>query len=400
MKKLYYENQYIKDFKAEIVDIKEKDGMFHVVLDETAFFPGGGGQHCDKGTIDKYNVIDVYEDDGVVYHVVDKKPLKIHKVPCSIDWANRFDGMQQHLGQHVLSGCFYELFNANTFGFHLGREICTVDIEGQLDDEKIRAAEQKANEVIFNNHKVIFTFPTKSELKKLRLRRALPNTNEEIRVVEIEDLDLNACCGVHPSSTLELQMIKIKRWEKHKQGVRIEFVAGKRAIENAFEKDRFAKNICTYLKCGEQDAVNTIKKLSDNVKELVDSNKKLLVDIGEYKIKEMMDSATKFGDITVVKVIYEDGDVKQANKILTKLVENENTMALFAVRAGERANLMFACSKNLKQVNMSDLLKDAISLIDGKGGGSPVAAQGAGKNNSNLDSAMDYAFMRVKNTLS
>lgn len=399
MKKLYYENQYIKDFKAEILDIKEKAGMFHVVLDETAFFPGGGGQHCDRGVIDKYNVIDVYEEDGVVYHVVDKKPLKIHKVPCSIDWANRFDGMQQHLGQHVLSGCFFDLFNANTFGFHLGKEICTVDIEGQLDEEKIRLAEQKANDVIFNNHKVMFTFPTKSELKKLKLRRALPNTKEEIRVVEIEDLDLNACCGVHPSSTLELQMIKIRRWEKHKQGVRIEFVAGKRAIENSFEKDRFAKDICTYLKCGEQDAVNTIKKLSDNVKELADSNKKLLVDIGDYKIKEMLDSANKFGDVTVIKSIYDNGDVKQANKILTKLVENENTIALFAVRAGERVNLMFACSKNLKVVNMSDLLKDAISLIDGKGGGSPTSAQGAGKNNSNLDSAMDYAFMKVKNAL-
>lgn len=399
-KKLYYENQYIKEFKAEILDIKEKDGKFHVVLDETAFFPGGGGQHCDKGNIDVHKVLDVYEEDGVIYHVVDKKPIKIHKVPCSIDWANRFDGMQQHLGQHVLSGCFFDLFNANTFGFHLGKEICTVDIEGPMDEEKIRTAEKMANEVIFNNLKVEFSFPTKSELKKLKLRRALPNTNEEIRIVNIVDLDLNACCGVHPSSTLELQMIKIKRWEKHKQGVRIEYVAGKRAVDNAFEKDAFASNICKFLKCGEQDAINSINKLNDNLKDAIDRNKKMEAEVGEYKIKEMIDSANKFGDIKVIKQIHENGDFKYINRLVGKLVEEENLIVLFAVTSPERANLIFACSKDLKVLNMSDLLKDAISLIDGKGGGSLFAAQGAGKNNSNLVSAMDYAFMKVKNSLS
>jgi len=198
MEKIYYKDQYIKDFVAELERVEEKDGKFHVVLDKTAFFPGGGGQFCDLGTIENGKVIDAYEEDGVIYHVLEKKPIKIHKLKCSIDWDRRRDGMDQHLGQHVLSGCFYKIFNANTVAFHMGREICTVDIEGILEEDKIREAEKAANLIIGDNLKVEFLTPDKRELKKMGLRRALPNTNEEIRVVKIDDLDINACCGVHP----------------------------------------------------------------------------------------------------------------------------------------------------------------------------------------------------------
>jgi len=121
MEKLYYDNQYLKEFTAEIVDIKEIENTFHVILDKTAFFPGGGGQCCDLGNLGDQKIIDVYETDGIIYHVVEKKPIKIHKVKCEIDWDRRSDYMHQHLGQHVLSGAFYNLFNANTFGIHLGQ---------------------------------------------------------------------------------------------------------------------------------------------------------------------------------------------------------------------------------------------------------------------------------------
>ena len=199
MEKLYYENQYIKDFVAEIEEIKEENGRFHIVLDKTAFFPGGGGQGSDRGKIDNYQVIDVYEKEGIVYHVTEKKPVKIHRVKCSIDWNRRFDGMQQHLAQHVLSGCFYTLFNANTVSIHLGEKISTVDIEGSLTEMQIREAEKLANEKIGEAISVEVLIPSKKELKKLKIRRALPNTDDEIRILKIGDLDINACCGVHPN---------------------------------------------------------------------------------------------------------------------------------------------------------------------------------------------------------
>lgn len=395
MKKLYYENQYLKEFVAELERVEEKDGKFHVVLNETAFFPGGGGQFCDLGFIEGEKVIDVYEEDGVIYHVLDKKPIKLHKLKCSIDWDRRRDGMDQHLGQHVLSGCFFKLFNANTVGFHMGREICTVDIEGILEEEKIREAEKAANDIISENIEVEFLVPERKELKKMGLRRALPNTNEEIRIVKIGDLDINACCGVHPSSTLELRMIKVRRWEKHKGATRIEYVAGKRAVEDSFKKDRFTTSICRYLNCSEDEAINGIKNLNDKLKEALDKNKKLSEDVATYQVKEMIELGDKIGDITIVKKIYENEDIKQVNKVVAKIIENSNTVALMAVKSGERANLIFAASKDFKGISMNELLKDAITLIDGKGGGSQYQAQGGGKNNNNLEAALDYASSKI-----
>lgn len=396
MEKLYYEDQYIRDFVAELERVEEKDGKFHVVLNRTAFFPGGGGQFCDLGTIENEKVIDVYEEDGVTYHVLEKKPIKLHKLKCSIDWERRRDSMDQHLGQHVLSGCFYKIFNANTVGFHMGREICTVDIEGFLDEEKIREAEKAANDVIGENIKVEILVPEKRELKKLGLRRALPNTNEAIRVVKIGDLDINACCGVHPSSTLELRMIKIRRFEKHKGATRIEYVAGKRAVDDSFKKDRFTTTVCRFLNASEDEAINGIKNLNEKLKEALDKNKKLSEDVAAYQVKEMIELGQKLGNITVVKKIYDNEDVKQVNKVVAKVVENTNTLALMAVKAGDRANIIFAASKDFKGISMNELLKDAITLIDGKGGGSAYLAQGAGKNNNNLESALDYAVSKIK----
>lgn len=399
MIKIYYENKYMREFTAEIVDILEIDGKFHITLDKTAFFPGGGGQHCDTGYIDNNAVIDVYEKNEVVYHVLEKKPIKIHKVKCVIDWERRLDGMHQHLGQHVLSGSFFNLFNANTFAIHLGSDVSTVDIYGVLTEEQVRAAEKLANKVIRDNLSVDSFVPSKSELKKLTLRRALPNTEEDIRIVKIGDFDINACCGLHPSSTQELRLIKIKKFEKHKEGTRIEFLAGERAVADSFKKDEFQNSICNYLNCNENEAINGIKNLNASLKEANELNKKLNILLAKYQVKEILDNAEVINGIKIVKQIYDDQDLKYISNLTSKLTENSNTIALMAVKLGERANLIFSCSKDVKDIKMNDLLKDAISLIDGKGGGSPFQAQGAGKNNSNLESVIDYAFSKVSQHL-
>lgn len=190
MEKLYYKDQYLKEITAEITNIIENNGQYHIALDKTIFFPGGGGQHCDLGYIDNHKLIDVYEKDGEIYHVTETKAIKIHKVKCKIDWDRRLDGMQQHLGQHILSGCFFTLFNANTVSVHVGKEISTVDIQGIISEEAIRKAEEMANEVIKENINVEFLTPSKRELKKIKIRRDLPNTNEQIRIVKIGDLDI------------------------------------------------------------------------------------------------------------------------------------------------------------------------------------------------------------------
>lgn len=397
MEKLYYDDPYLRDFTAEIVNIEEHLGKFRVTLDKTAFFPGGGGQSCDTGMIGDHKVIDVYEENDIVYHIVEKKPIKIHNVKCNIDSERRTDGMCQHLGQHILSGCFFNLFNANTFAIHLGADVSTVDIYGVLTEEQIRTAERLANKVIGDALKVESFIPTKSELKKITLRRALPNTKEDIRIVKIgDDFDINACCGLHPKSTLDLRLIKIKKFEKHKEGTRIEFLSGNRAVEDSYKKDEFQNSICKYLNCNENEAVNGIKNLNNNLKEANEINKSLNITLANYQVKELIDNAETVGEFKIIKSIFDNENLKYINNLTSKLVETPNTITLMAIKSEDKVNLIFACTKGIKEIKVNEVLKDAISLIDGKGGGSPFMAQGAGKNNANLDGALDYAFNKIK----
>jgi len=396
MEKLYYKDQYIKDFTAEIEEIIPKDGKYHIVLDKTAFFPGGGGQQCDLGTIDVHEVIDVYEENSKVYHVVEKKPIKIHKVKCSIDWNRREDGMNQHFAQHVLSGCFYTKFKANTVCVHFGKDISTVDIEGILTPDQIREVEAYANEIIRDALPLEILTPSKKELKKIWIRRDLPNTDEQIRIVKIGDLDTNACCGIHPKSTLDLRMIKIKRWEKNKGATRIEFLAGQRAIDNMLKRDSYLNDICKYLSCGEEEAIKGIKNLHDKLEETLSTNKKIEDIIKDYEVKELINNATKVKNISIVIKTYENENLKYISKVADKLTKEENIVALLGVKNEDKVNLIFTCSKNLQNLNMNTLLKDAITLVDGKGGGSPILAQGGGRNNGNLETALNYAFNKIE----
>ncbi len=405
MNKLFYEDTYIREFTADVIESKEKDGNFHITLDKTAFFPGGGGQFCDLGKIDNCEVTKVYEENGVIYHVLKHKPKNNRNLKCSIDWERRQDGMHQHLGQHVLSGCFFKLFNANTVSFHLGNDVSTVDIKGHLDEEKIRIAEQYANKVIAENIQVQSFLPQESELKQLNLRRDLPKTNEDIRVVKVGELDINACCGVHPDNTQELRMIKIKAWEKHKEGTRIEFLCGERAIEDTLKKVNVLTEICRYLSSNDEDAIKCIKNLSQQLKASLDENKRISDEIISYEMKALIEKAENIGAYFVIKYIYENRNVKQLSKLATKLAAENDTIALLAVKNGEKANLIFASSKNIKGISMKELLKDILPLIEGSGGGSDYLAQGSGRATHvesgmcQVSSAIDMASSKIANYL-
>ena len=396
MEKLYYKDQYIKEFTSEIVEVIEKGGKFHLVLDKTAFFPGGGGQFCDLGTIDVHNVIDVYEENCKVYHVVEKKPIKIHKVKCSIDWMRREDGMHQHFAQHVLSGCFYTKFKANTVAFHLGKEISTVDIQGVLTTEQIREIESYANEIIGENIYLETLTPSKKELKKIWIRRDLPDTAEEIRIVKIGDLDSNACCGVHPKSTLDLRLIKIRKWEKNRGATRIEFLAGNRAIKYILNRDLYLTDICRYLNSNEEEAITSVKNLHEKIEAELSQKRKLEEVVARYEINEMIENSVKVNDISIVTKIYENQNTKYISKVASKIAEEENAIALIGLKSNDTVNLVFACSCSLQNISMNSILKDTMTLVDGRGGGSSVLAQGGGRNNGNLEVALDYALNKIK----
>ena len=394
--KLFYKDQYIKEFEGKVLEVTERQGKFHVFLDKTAFFPGGGGQSSDLGTLDGKEVIDVVEEGDKIAHILNEKIEEGKVVKGIIDWKRRQDGMQQHLAQHVLSGCFFSMFNANTAGIHLGHDVSTVDIIGNISEDMIRKAERRANEVIKENHKVNFIMTDREKAQAMGLRRDLATDDNTIRVVQIEDLDINACCGVHPSHTLELQMIKIKGWLSHKGNTRIEFLAGDRAVTYVLVRDNMLDEICKKLNTADNEVINRINNLNNDYAEALEEKKKLKAELSKYEVQNLIDSAEKCGDFIIINKIYENEDMKYLNKLAGSLTEEDNRVVLFAVKGEDKANLLFAVSKNLKEKNMGALVKETLALIDGRGGGSPLIAQGGGKNVANLERAMEYALEKVK----
>ena len=396
MEKLFYVDSYIKNFTAEIEEVNEIDSKYHILLDKTAFFPGGGGQYCDLGTIDNIRVLDVYEEKDKIYHVLEKKPNKIHKVKCEIDWDRREYGMQHHFGQHVISACFNNEYKAKTVGFHLGQDVSTVDIEGFFKEEDILKIENMCNEIIRENIGVEFLNINKKEAKKLKIKEDLSKLSNDIRVVKIGDIDINLCCGVHVKNTLDLRVIKIKKFEKYKKATRIEFLCGTKAIEDMLKRDNYLNKICKLLSSNEEDAYKGIENLNNKLNEVNKENRRLEDVISNYEIKEMIENAESINNMNIIVKTYENKSMNYINKIANKISEKDNNIGLFALVNNEKLNVLFTCSKNLVNLDMNLLLKDAIKLVDGKGGGSKILAQGGGKNNGNLDSLFDYVKMKLK----
>lgn len=380
MEKLYYIDQYLKEFEAKIIDVKKIDDKFHIALDKTAFFPGGGGQCCDIGELNGINVLDVYEENREIYHVISQDISDSTIVKGKIDWDRREDGMHQHLAQHVLSGCFFKLFNSNTLSIHLGKDISTVDIIGHLTEEQVRRTEKMANDIIRENILVESLVPNEKELENMNLRRDLPNTEEEIRVVKIGDLDINACCGVHPKRTLDLKLIKIKKYEKNKNNTRIEFLSGERAVKDSLYKDKMLKDICNYLSSNEEEALNSIKNLKSNIDALSNEKRKLEEELINYEIENILSNSSKENDLTIITKIFNERSIDYIRKLANKIGDRSNIICLFATINNNKTNILFSCSKDLEQVNMGKLLKESIKEINGKGGGSKILAQGSGEN--------------------
>ncbi|GAI24926.1 unnamed protein product, partial [marine sediment metagenome] len=239
-KRLYYEDSYLKEFRAKVLKKIKIDNRLAVVLDETAFYPTSGGQPYDKGVIQDVPVVEVVEEGDEIIHIL-KEELKEKinsEVVGKIDWKRRFDHMQQHLGQHILSGALMKLWGVETVSFHLGEEVCTLDIaKEKLTEEEAKKAEECTNEIIFDNRPVKCYFVEgEEELERSNLRK-VPEKTGKIRIIEVEDFDLSACGGTHCQATGEVGMIKITKWEKRGEKIRLEFICGRRAWKDYFWKN-------------------------------------------------------------------------------------------------------------------------------------------------------------------
>ena len=228
-RKLYYENCHIAEFSATVTDCCQTEKGFYVTLDATAFYPEGGGQACDLGTLDSAAVLDVREQEDAVVHLCDRALPIGSTVTGKLDWERRFDLMQQHTGEHIVSGIIHRMYGWHNVGFHVGADTVTIDFDGPIPREELAAIELEANSAVWQNLPVQSTYPSPEALPTIpyRSKKALP---WPVRVVEVPGFDLCACCGVHVARTGEIGMIKLLSCVKFHQGVRIEMACGKRAF--------------------------------------------------------------------------------------------------------------------------------------------------------------------------
>ena len=261
-RKLYYEDQYIRRFSAEVVSLTEFHGKNAVVLNETAFFPEGGGQSSDRGTIGSAVVDDVQIEDDVIYHIVASPDgLSVGSaVECEIDWEKRFSDMQQHSAEHIFSGIIHSLFGFENVGFHLGDTVVTLDFSSVLDHEMLEKVELLVNRTIWENHSIRAYFPTEEELKGLSFR-SKKEIREALRLVEIEGVDLCACCAPHVRMTGEIGVAKIVGAEKIRGGTRISILCGDRGFADICEKMRQNKSISVLLSEKENETFKAVSKL-------------------------------------------------------------------------------------------------------------------------------------------
>ena len=394
-KRLYYQNSYLKEFRAKVLKKIKIDNQPAVVLDETAFYPTSGGQPYDKGLIQNIPVVEILEDNNEIIHIL-KEELK-EKINCEvvgkIDWKRRFDHMQQHLGQHILSGALMKLWSVETVSFHLGEEVCTLDIaKEKLSEEEAKKAEECANEIIFDNRPVKCYFVEgEEELKGLNLRK-VPEKTGKIRIIEVEDFDFSACGGTHCRATGEVGMIKITKWEKRGEKIRLEFICGRRAWKDYFWKNELIKDISNKLTIKDSELGEAIDRMLEERKELWKELKEFKEKLQEYKAKRLIDeSSLKDNRIKIINKVFEENNFQEVRGLAQKIINlDDSVIVLFGVKS-EGAKILFACSRVLKY-DMNGLIREVGKFIEGRGGGAPNFAQAGGKRAEGIEDALNFAL--------
>ncbi|MCA1030210.1 DHHA1 domain-containing protein [Bacillus timonensis] len=367
--KLFYKYPMIHNWKTIILETLPKDDFVLIKLAETAFYPEGGGQPSDYGTIDGQLVLDVIEtENGDIYHKLASSPT-FKQVSCELDWNRRFDHMQQHTGQHLLSAVCIELYEAHTVSFHLGKENVTIDLNvPELTSEQLLQIEHKANQYIYENRTIRTFFVTKDELSSLPLRK-LPEISENIRIVEIDGIDTSACCGTHVNKTGQLGMIKLIKTEKHKGNTRLHFKCGARALLDYQVANSVLSDITTHFSTSRETLYDRLLKLERE-------NKELQKEIVSQKEANFLFLAQQIASDQVDKnIIYYEFDDMPFKDILTfskqLLTITEKLVLLFSK---SELKVFFAHAGSL-EVHCGKHIKALLQEFNAKGGGGATSAQ-------------------------
>lgn len=394
--KLYWSDSHLTTFTARVVESFEKADDQVVVLDQTAFYPSGGGQPADIGTIQGIAVNDVQIlDDGRILHFVQATASleAQEEVACEVDGVRRREMRQQHTGQHILSQAFFRLFGAETRGFRIADRMAEIDLTLEATAEEIphaiERAENLANAVVFDDRPIRSSLVSAEEAASLPLRKESFVT-DCIRIVEIEDFDLSPCGGTHATRTGEVGLIAIRGWERAKKMVRIEFACGVRALNEYRLSNRVASAVALRFSVARHEVDDSVGRLLEENKDLRRRVRGLAELAAKAEASEMLLGVAIVNGRRIVRHIFEDRDLEELKLLAHRLIENEATIALLATRDSSAAKLVFARSTDLDD-DMSALMRSTCERLGGRGGGKPDFAQGGCQEILQLQAAIDDA---------
>ncbi len=362
--KLYDLNAYTKEFKAQVLSCEKTGEFYEIILDQTAFFPEGGGQDADTGVIGNVEVYDVQIKDGIILHKT-VAPLPLGEVQCELDWDKRYRRMQNHSGEHLLSGLAHSLYGCTNVGFHLGNEI-TVDFDKELNDDELANLERLANNGVYENVKITAEFPSPEKLSELDYRSKLELT-EDVRIVTIDGYDKCACCAPHVNTTGEIGIIKILSSMRHRGGVRLTILCGADAFDDYCIKTKNLYEIAVSLCAKHNEELDAFKRLCNENSELKQKCAALSKELTQLKAKDTQ-------SVNGVYIYFEDsGDMQAARTLALQSAKEHNGIS--AVFTGADGNYKYAVASNEK--NVRELAQKLNSTFDGRGGGSDELAQGS-----------------------
>jgi alanyl-tRNA synthetase len=397
--RLYYNDSHLIEFEARVTDKTERvSGWTAITLDRTAFYPTGGGQPSDTGTLNGTRVVECIDDenDGVLHVIQGRAPEVGALVKGRIDWLRRLDHMQQHTGQHILSQAFVTLFKAPTHSFRVLERSCEIDVElGNPTSETIERAVELANNVIWEDRIVTIKLVSSEEAAELPLRKE-PARQGDLRLIEIEGFDLTPCGGTHAFRTGEVGMIGVRSWERAKGLTRIEFVAGVRALADYRRANKSARATAALFSAGRDDAPALAERMIEENKELHRRIRALEEIASRVCAAELLaNTLPSSAGTRVIAQVFDNRDAESLKHLALALIAHPHTVALLGSRDKEAARLVFARSADANG-DMNALMREACALVDGRGGGKTDMAQGGGKNVGRLGEAIDLAAKSIK----
>lgn len=365
--KLFYKDSHQREFTAAVISCVQEKEKYKVVLDATAFFPEGGGQYADTGRLDDVLVLDVHERDGVIYHET-KEPLQTGtKVTGRIDWDERFEKMQQHTGEHIVSGLVHEKLGYDNVGFHLGSDYCTMDFSGPITKEELKEIEWKANEAVYHNLDIQVSYPAKDELAHMDYRSKI-EIEGQVRIVTVPGYDVCACCAPHVKKTGEIGIIKLVNMINYKGGVRITMLCGFRALGDYRIKDENAKSISALLCTKENEIADAVQHLKEEQNIL----KSTLLSVNQ-KI-----TAYKAAQIPVdeeLTAVFDSELTGNAPREMMNLLLEKGAKICAVFAGNDESGYRYVIGSRTEDVRpLSKLLNET---FHGRGGGKPEMVQGS-----------------------